>query len=89
MLPRPALRVGGGAIHYRGQGYCTARVRPPSLPSQADPADLPPILQVAGYAVHYRGLVYCTVRGAGHMVPENKPAEALEMFTRFLARMTL
>ena len=46
--------------------------------------------QVAGYAVHYRGgLVYATVRGAGHMVPESKPAEALEMVQRFLRRLSL
>ena len=45
--------------------------------------------QVAGYAVHYRGLVYATVRGAGHMVPESKPAEALAMVTRFLGRLAL
>ena len=40
--------------------------------------------QVAGYAVHYRGLVFATVKGAGHMVPDSKPAEALAMFDRFL-----
>jgi serine carboxypeptidase-like clade 1 len=45
--------------------------------------------QVAGYAVHYRGLVYATVRGAGHMVPESKPAEALHLFARFLAAGSL
>ncbi|KAL4430952.1 hypothetical protein ABPG75_006208 [Micractinium tetrahymenae] len=45
--------------------------------------------QVAGYSVHYRGLVYATVRGAGHMVPQSKPAEALEMFSRFLERMQM
>lgn len=26
-----------------------------------------------------------TVKGAGHMVPQSKPAEALELVTRFLA----
>ena len=45
--------------------------------------------QVAGYSVHYRGLVYATVRGAGHMVPETKPAEALAMLERFLAALQL
>lgn len=44
-------------------------------------------MQVAGYTVHYRGLVYATVRGAGHMVPETNPAEALELFSRFLAAL--
>jgi serine carboxypeptidase-like clade 1 len=45
--------------------------------------------QVAGYAVHYRGLVYATVRGAGHMVPQTKPAEALAMLERFLTAFQL
>lgn len=45
--------------------------------------------QVAGYAVHYRGLVYATVRGAGHMVPQTKPAEALAMLERFLTAFKL
>ncbi|KAI3433559.1 hypothetical protein D9Q98_003370 [Chlorella vulgaris] len=40
--------------------------------------------QVAGYAVHYKQLVYATVLGAGHMVPETKPAAALALFARFL-----
>jgi serine carboxypeptidase-like clade I len=40
--------------------------------------------QVAGYAVHYEGLVYATMKGAGHMVPQSKPAEALEMVRRWL-----
>lgn len=40
--------------------------------------------QVAGYAVHYEGLAFATVKGAGHMVPQSKPAEALAMLQRFL-----
>jgi len=40
--------------------------------------------QVAGFTVGYRGLDYVTVRGAGHMVPELKPAEALHMFSTWL-----
>ena len=49
--------------------------------------------QVAGYAVEWAvgdeeggtgRLTYATVKGAGHMVPQNKPAEALELFRRFL-----
>ncbi len=37
----------------------------------------------------YEGLVYATVKGAGHMVPQSKPAESLAMFTRFLRGETL
>eukprot|EP00887_Chlorella_sp_A99_P005471 scaffold1.g5471.t1 len=44
--------------------------------------------QVAGYSIRYRRgaaeLTYATVKGAGHMVPETKPAEALAMFSRFI-----
>jgi carboxypeptidase C (cathepsin A) len=43
------------------------------------------VTQVAGYVVQYAGLSYATIRGAGHMVPTNKPAQALWMFQRFLA----
>lgn len=42
-------------------------------------------LQVAGYLQAYEGLTYATVLGAGHFVPECKPAEALHMITSFLA----
>jgi serine carboxypeptidase-like clade 1 len=45
--------------------------------------------QVVGYVVHYKGLVYATVRGAGHMVPETKPEEALALFSRFIADLRL
>ncbi|GIL64198.1 hypothetical protein Vafri_18178, partial [Volvox africanus] len=41
--------------------------------------------QVAGYVVEYgHGLTYATVKGAGHMVPETNPREALAMFQRFI-----
>ncbi|KAF5835512.1 peptidase S10, serine carboxypeptidase [Dunaliella salina] len=45
--------------------------------------------QVAGYATEYTNLTYATVLGAGHMVPQNKPREALEMFERFLSKKTI
>eukprot|EP01079_Euglenida_sp_SAG-EU17-18_P006487 gene6487-1156_t len=35
---------------------------------------------VAGYAIKYEHLDFVTVKGAGHMVPQYKPARALEMF---------
>ncbi|XP_064477222.1 lysosomal protective protein-like [Ornithodoros turicata] len=41
--------------------------------------------QVAGYyRTHQGNLTFLTVKGAGHMVPEDKPQEALQMITRFL-----
>jgi carboxypeptidase C (cathepsin A) len=48
------------------------------------------LLQVAGYVVDYNsGLSYATVKGAGHMVPETNPREALDMFSRFIAGQAL
>jgi serine carboxypeptidase-like clade 1 len=41
--------------------------------------------QVGGYSVEYEeGLTYATVKGAGHMVPQMRPEEALKLFTRFV-----
>jgi len=41
--------------------------------------------QVAGYCTKYQyGFEFVTVKGAGHMVPEYKPVQALAMFQRFL-----
>lgn len=46
--------------------------------------------QVAGYAVeYYGGLTYATIKGAGHMVPETSPKQALTMFERFIKGKTL
>ena len=41
--------------------------------------------QVAGFTVRFKGLEFFTVIGAGHMVPSTRPAQALELFRRFLA----
>lgn len=45
--------------------------------------------QVAGYVTSYQtsgqgSFDFMTVKGAGHMVPQYKPAQALAMFTRFI-----
>jgi len=41
--------------------------------------------QVAGFHIVYdHNLEFVTVRGAGHMVPTDRPAEALVMFSTFL-----
>lgn len=41
--------------------------------------------RVGGYVTRYEGnFDFLTIRGSGHMVPEYKPAAALEFITRFL-----
>ncbi|KAM3707971.1 hypothetical protein ACJW31_02G064400 [Castanea mollissima] len=40
--------------------------------------------QVGGRMVEYEGLTFVTVRGAGHLVPLNKPSEALSLIHSFL-----
>ncbi|XP_077498820.1 lysosomal protective protein-like [Amblyomma americanum] len=41
--------------------------------------------QVAGFFQTYEGdITFVTIKGAGHMVPEDKPAQALEMITNFI-----
>ncbi|KAL6626237.1 hypothetical protein ACP70R_029963 [Stipagrostis hirtigluma subsp. patula] len=41
--------------------------------------------QVAGRYVEYEGLTMATVRGAGHAVPQDKPAEALVLINSFIS----
>ncbi|KDP45241.1 hypothetical protein JCGZ_15106 [Jatropha curcas] len=42
--------------------------------------------QVAGYTQGYENnLTFLTIKGAGHTVPEYKPQEALDFYSRFLA----
>ncbi|XP_056694825.1 serine carboxypeptidase-like 33 [Spinacia oleracea] len=45
--------------------------------------------QVGGRLVEYEGLTMVTVRGAGHLVPLNKPSEALALFHSFLTGQDL
>lgn len=40
--------------------------------------------QVGGRMIEYKGLTFITIRGAGHLVPLNKPSEALALITSFL-----
>jgi len=40
--------------------------------------------QIAGFVKDFENISFMTVKGAGHMVPTDKPKEALEMFKRFL-----
>uniref|UniRef100_A0A803L8Y4 Uncharacterized protein n=1 Tax=Chenopodium quinoa TaxID=63459 RepID=A0A803L8Y4_CHEQI len=42
--------------------------------------------QVAGFTQGYdRNLTFLTIKGAGHMVPEDKPREALKFYSQWLA----
>lgn len=41
-------------------------------------------MQVGGRFVEYQGMTMVTVRGAGHLVPLNKPQEALVLINAFL-----
>lgn len=40
--------------------------------------------QVAGFYKTFEGLTYATIRGSGHMVPSDRPREALMMFNAFI-----
>lgn len=40
--------------------------------------------QVAGFVKRYQNLDLLTIRGAGHMVPEDRSAQAMKMITSFL-----
>jgi len=40
--------------------------------------------QVAGFVENYLNITYLTVKGAGHMVPQWKPVQALQMFQSFI-----
>jgi len=40
--------------------------------------------QVGGYIVKFKSMSFVTVRGAGHMVPQYKPALGLEVFRKYL-----
>lgn len=39
---------------------------------------------VGGYITEYDGLTYATVHGAGHMVPQDKPAEAYHLIFNWI-----
>ena len=45
--------------------------------------------QVAGFAIQYRGLNFVTVKGAGHIVPQLKPAQAHYMINSYLQGISL
>ncbi|XP_078005248.1 lysosomal protective protein-like [Phascolarctos cinereus] len=44
--------------------------------------------QVAGFFKEYEQITFLTVKGAGHMVPQHRPAQALKMSESFLRNTT-
>lgn len=45
--------------------------------------------QVAGFIKEFKGITYMTVKGSGHMVPTDRPAEALHMFHKYLLKLSV
>lgn len=43
--------------------------------------------QVAGFVKKFHGITYMTVKGSGHMVPTDRPVEALYMFENYLLEL--
>lgn len=40
--------------------------------------------QIGGFVKYYKNLSFLTIRGSGHMVPQDKPAQAYHMISNFL-----
>ncbi|KQK04225.1 serine carboxypeptidase-like 26 isoform X2 [Brachypodium distachyon] len=71
-----------GRVPFIGSRYCVEALGL-AVKSQWQPWYLSN--QVAGRFVEYEGLTMATVRGAGHAVPQDKPAESLVLIGSFLA----
>ncbi|XP_024637601.1 serine carboxypeptidase-like 33 isoform X2 [Medicago truncatula] len=78
-----ALRYGftDGRLPVIGTRYCVEAL---GLPLKSTWRSWYHNNQVGGRIVEYEGLTYVTVRGAGHLVPLNKPTEALSLIHSFL-----
>jgi len=69
-------------VPYNGNEWWTSTL---GIPETASWATWSYNNQVAGYQTKYQmGFEFVTVKGAGHMVPEYKPEQALAMFSRYL-----
>ncbi|WOL03248.1 hypothetical protein Cni_G11968 [Canna indica] len=75
-----------GRVPVIGSRYCAEALGLP-LKSQWQPWFLNH--QVGGRFVEYQGLTMVTVRGAGHLVPLNKPEEALVLINSYLRNQQL
>uniref|UniRef100_A0ACD5YXR1 Uncharacterized protein n=1 Tax=Avena sativa TaxID=4498 RepID=A0ACD5YXR1_AVESA len=71
-----------GRVPFIGSRYCVEALGLP-VKSHWQPWYLNN--QVAGRFVEYEGLTMATVRGAGHAVPQDKPAESLVVISSFLS----
>ncbi|XP_010914643.1 serine carboxypeptidase-like 26 [Elaeis guineensis] len=70
-----------GRVPVIGSRYCVEALR---LPLKSKWQPWYHNKQVGGRFVEYQGLTMVTVRGAGHLVPLNKPAEALVLISTYL-----
>ena len=91
---RPFPRIHPPTPHHTTPTPCPPTTTTPPTPPHPHPHPLPTHptrpLQVAGYTVSFaKGLTYATVKGAGHMVPQSKPREALAMLDRFISGQPL
>ncbi|XP_042517447.1 serine carboxypeptidase-like 26 isoform X1 [Macadamia integrifolia] len=75
-----------GRIPFSGTQYCMEAL---DLPINASWHSWFHHNQVGGRVVEYEGLTFVTVRGAGHLVPLNKPSEALKLINSFLSGRNL
>ncbi|CAI9776176.1 unnamed protein product [Fraxinus pennsylvanica] len=71
-----------GRVPVIGSRYCVEALK---LPLKTPWTSWYHNHQVAGRIVEYEGLTFITVRGAGHLVPLNKPSEALTLIRSFLS----
>ncbi|KAJ0976433.1 hypothetical protein J5N97_018398 [Dioscorea zingiberensis] len=71
-----------GRVPVIGSRYCVEAL---GLPLQSQWQSWYHNHQVGGRFVEYEGLTMVTVRGAGHLVPLNKPSEALVLINTFLS----
>ncbi|KAL7220874.1 hypothetical protein ACSBR2_013708 [Camellia fascicularis] len=71
-----------GRVPVIGSRYCIEALR---LPLKSPWCSWYHNQQVGGRIVEYEGLTYVTVRGAGHLVPLNKPSQALSLIHSFLS----
>ncbi|KAK6913650.1 Peptidase S10, serine carboxypeptidase [Dillenia turbinata] len=75
-----------GRVPVIGSRYCVEAL---SLPLKSAWRSWFHQHQVGGRVVEYEGLTFVTVRGAGHLVPLNKPSQALQLIHSFLYSQNL
>lgn len=75
-----------GRVPVIGSRYCAEAL---NLPVKSPWRSWYHRQQVGGRIVEYEGLTLVTVRGAGHLVPLNKPSEALALIYSYLSGKNL